>query len=75
MKGKLAKFFSKFSSDKFPKDSEGRRLNEPKREVAPKTSCPEPPLRTPREPPSEVAMRATEAALGRIAAQQIPHSK
>ncbi|VUZ53175.1 unnamed protein product [Hymenolepis diminuta] len=73
MKGKLAKFFSKFSSDKFPKDSEGRRLNEPKSEAVPKTPCPEPPLRTPREAPSEVAMRATEAALGRIAAQKIPH--
>ncbi|KAM3176578.1 hypothetical protein ACTXT7_006243 [Hymenolepis weldensis] len=72
MKGRLAKFFSKFSSDKFPKDSEGRRLNEPKREVIPKT-YPESPLRTPREAPSEVSMRATEAALGRIAAQQIPH--
>nr|CDS26494.1 dual specificity mitogen activated protein [Hymenolepis microstoma] len=73
MKGKLAKFFSKLSMDKVPKSSEGRRLNEPKREVAPKIYSPESPLRATREAPSEVAMKASEAALGRIAAQKTPH--
>ncbi|VDO03742.1 unnamed protein product [Rodentolepis nana] len=73
MKGKLAKFFSKLSTDKFPKDSEGRRLNEPKREVTPKASFPDLPLRATREAPSEVSIKASEAALSRIAAQKTPH--
>ncbi|KAL5109425.1 UBX domain-containing protein 6 [Taenia crassiceps] len=69
---KLAKFFSKFSVDKFPKESKGRRLNEAKSENNPKQPRKSSPPSKPRGPPSEEAMRAADAALGRIAAKQVP---
>ncbi|KAM7535078.1 hypothetical protein Aperf_G00000091482 [Anoplocephala perfoliata] len=69
---KLAKFFNKVSPDKFPDDSEGRRLNEPKPDKTPKQSRPESPPSIPRSPPSQEAMRAADAALSRLAAKDIP---
>lgn len=71
---KLTKFFSKLSTDKFPPDSEGRRLNEPERDKTLKRSQLESPLPTPRGPPSQEAMRAADAALNRMAAKEIPKS-
>lgn len=71
---KLAKFFSKFSVDKFPKESHGRRLNEARSENNPKQARKDSPPSKPRGPPSEEAMRAADAALGRIAAKQVPSS-
>ncbi|VDM16103.1 unnamed protein product [Hydatigera taeniaeformis] len=70
--GKLSKFFSRFSADKFPKESHGRRLNEVRVEGSSKQERKVSPPSTPRGPPSEGAMRAADAALSRIAAQQIP---
>ncbi|CDI98365.1 ubxPUB domain containing protein [Echinococcus multilocularis] len=70
--GKLAKFFSRFSVDKFPKESQGRRLNEVRSENNSKQTRKESPPSIPRGPPSEGAMRAADAALSRIAAKQVP---
>ena len=72
--GKLAKFFSKFSTDKFPKESQGRRLNENRPERDLKRLSNKSPPNAPRGPPSEGAQKAADAALSRIAAKQVPSS-
>ncbi|KAL5969045.1 UBX domain-containing protein 6 [Taenia solium] len=69
---KLAKFFRKFSADKFPKESQGRRLNEAKPENNSKQAHKASPPSKPRGPPSEESMKAADAALCRIAAKQVP---
>lgn len=71
--GKLANFFSRFSADKFPKDSHGRKLNETK--PAPQVQQRTPSPNCPRNLPSEGATKAAEAALNRIAAKQVKSSK